>query len=68
MTADNKTSITFRIESSIKDLMDKKCVQRGITISQYLREIIVADLNHVESTQTTDGNPVWGREPEGFVL
>ena len=68
MTNDNKTSITFRIESNIKELMDKNCVQRGITISQYLREIIVADLNHVKDTQTTDGNAVWGKEPEGFVL
>jgi len=68
MTADNKTSITFRTDNNIKELIDKKCLQRGITISQYLRDIIVADLNHVESTQTSDGNHVWGKEPEGFVL
>ena len=68
MKTDNKTSITFRIESNIKELIDKKCLQRGITISQYLREILVADLNHVESTKRNDGYPVWGKEPEGFVL
>ncbi|WP_456407741.1 ribbon-helix-helix domain-containing protein [Thiolapillus sp.] len=58
MKAENK--VTIRMDDIMKDAVDKMAEQRGITVSDYIRHLIISDINNVNRyKRNNDGYAVW---------
>ncbi len=52
--------ITIRVDDTMKGAIDKMAQKRDTTVSEYIRQLIIADVNKVNSyKRNSDGYPVW---------
>ena len=56
----NIHKITIRVDDVMKQAIDKMAQKRDTTVSEYIRQLILADVNKVNSyTRNKDGYGVW---------
>ena len=56
----NIHKITIRVDDTMKGAIDKMAQKRDTTVSEYIRQLIIADVNKVNSyKRNSDGYPVW---------
>ena len=56
----NYHKVTVRMDDIMKESVEKMAQKRDITVSEYIRQLIIADVNKVNSyTRNSDGYPVW---------
>ena len=52
--------VTVRMDDMMKGAVEKMAEKRDVTVSEYIRQLIIADVNKVNSyTRNKDGYGVW---------